>query len=139
MDERKELLEEFAQKFLDLGKFLDFSKYEIKTECQSSSIYLLKDSNNKYSLQLEIEWRECDCFLYLVRLENGKIPKEFFYAYKNGEWCRKYIEDIYSKKNSVYIEKSSMRYTKEFLECKFEFYAHLIQNNPKPIRKIIEE
>ena len=138
MDEKKELLEEFAQKFVELGKSLDFSECEIKTECQSSNIYLLKDSNNKYSLQLEIEWRECDCFMYLVRLENGKIPKDFFYVYKNGEWCRRYIEDIYSKKNSVYTEKSSMRYTNDFLEYKFEFYANLIQNNPKLIREIIE-
>ena len=139
MDKRKEFLEELAQKFFKLGKSLDFSKYEIKTECQSSNIYLLKDINNKYSLQLEIEWRECDCFMYLVRLENGKIPKDFFYTYKNGNWCRKYIEDIYSKKNAVYIEKSSMRYTKEFIEYKFEFYANLIQNNPQPIKKIIHE
>ncbi len=139
MDERKELLEEFAQKFLDLGKSLDFSKCEIKTDCQSSNIYLLKDSNNKYSLQLEIEWRECDCFLYLVRLENGKPPKNFYYTNEQGEWGRKYIEDIYAVKNPVYTEKVKLKNTWNFIECKFDFYVHLIQNNPKPIIEIIEK
>lgn len=138
MDERKELLEEFTQKFVELGKSLDFSKCKIKTECQSSNIYLLKDTNNEYALQLEIEWRECDCFMYLVRLENGKIPKDSFYAYENGEWCRKYIEDIYSRKNPVYTEKSNIKYTKEFLYCKFEFYSQLIRNNPQSIKDILD-
>ena len=81
MDERKELLEKFARKFVELGKSLGFSKHEIKTEYQSSNIYLLKDSNNEYSLQLEIEWRECDCFLYVVRMEDGELPKSFYYKF----------------------------------------------------------
>lgn len=138
MDKKTEILDELTQKFISLGNCLGFSKCKIKTECQSSNIYLLKDTNNEYSLQLEIEWRECDCFMYVIRLENGNIPKDFFYVYENDEWCRKYIEDIYSKKNPVYTEKSSIKYTKEFLYCKFEFYSQLIQNNPQPIKDILD-
>lgn len=135
--DKKELLERLTQRFIELGKSFEYSKSKVKSECQSSNIYLLND--NKYSLQLEIEWRECDCFLYVVQLENGKIPKDFYYSNSNGEWCRKYIEDIYVIKNSVYTENANLKNTSDFIEHKFDFYAQLIQNNPQPLKELLEK
>ena len=135
--DKKELLDKVTQSFVELGNFLGYSIVKEKTECYSSNIYLL-DDNKKYSLQLEIEWRECDCFLYVVRLEDGKFPKAFYYANENNEWCRKYIEEIYAIKNPVYTENGNMKNTSDFVEHKFDFYAQLIQNNPQPLKEILE-
>lgn len=134
---KKELLDKVTQSFVELGNFLGYSIMKEKSECQSSNIYLL-DDNKKYSLQLEIEWRECDCFLYVVRMEDGKLPKDFYYANENGEWCRKYIEDIYVIKNPVYIEYVNLKGTGDFIERKFDFYNQLIQNNFQPLKDILE-
>lgn len=134
---KKELLDKVTQSFVELGNFLGYSIMKEESECQSSNIYLL-DDNKKYSLQLEIEWRECDCFLYVVRMEDGKLPKDFYYANENGEWCRKYIEDIYVIKNPVYIEYVNLKGTGDFIERKFDFYNQLIQNNLQPLKDILE-
>lgn len=134
---KKELLDKVTQSFVELGNFLGYSIMKEKSECQSSNIYLLDDNKN-YSLQLEIEWRECDCFLYVVRMEDGKLPKDFYYANENSEWCRKYIEDIYVIKNPVYIEYVNLKGTGDFIERKFDFYNQLIQNNLQPLKDILE-
>ena len=136
MDTRKELLEDLTQRLLELGNSFNFSNLKVETECQSSNIYLLNGA--KYSLQLEIEWRECDCFLYVVQLDNGKIPLDFYYKKSNGEWCRKYVEDIYEIKNPVYKENTNLKNTSDFIKCKFDFYFQLLQRNPQPINRVLE-
>ena len=107
MVEEKELfLHDIVNEFQTLGEELFFSELLIKNERDITNVYLLRDASYKYALQLEIDWRECDIFLYIVYLKNGNIPNSNdIYVYTDGTWCRKYIEEIYSIKNPIYKDK----------------------------------
>lgn len=136
VEEKNLFLYEILNEFQTLGEELLFSELLIKNERDITNVYLLRDASYEYALQLEFDWRECDIFMYIVYLKNGNIPSSNdIYVYTDGTWCRKYIEEIYSIKNPIYNEKQSLRYTKDFIKYKFNFYYNLIKTHPDTIRR----
>ena len=85
---------------------------------------------NKHALQIEIDWQENNLFMYVVYLKNEVLPdKNVIYSYEEGQWCRKFLEEVYKTKRPQ-TKDSNRRYSLEHLIDCFEFYMKLINSNP---------
>ena len=68
----KIVLCQLAEKLQKLGESLGFGNHVIRTSSAMSEIYVV----NRHALQLEIDWRENDLFMYAVYLKDKKLPPE---------------------------------------------------------------
>ena len=121
----KTVLYQLAEGLQKLGESLGFSSRVIRTSCGVSEIYVV----NKHALQLEIDWRENNLFMYAVYLKNNDLPdQEVLYHYGDGHWCRKYLEELYLTKRPI-IKDRDRRYSSAYLFDCFAFYTDLINSN----------
>lgn len=125
--DRNRIINKVIASFRQFDKKFEFEQLKITTDHDITNIYLL----NGCALQIEILWREYDLFLYLVNIVEKEIPDNGIYNYDNGQWCRKYIEDIYKIKNPIYKSKKELRYTETFLDLKIEFYKQILFEKPE--------
>lgn len=120
------LLKEISMKFYEFIKKFGFSQPKIQSNSNSSKIYYLF---NKHALQIEIDWREYQLYMYIVYLKNEKLPPNgIIYSYKDGHWCRKYVEEIFL------IHPHTCSCTKkhnpeQILYDTLQFYIDIINNN----------
>ena len=122
----KTVLYQLAEGLQKLGEDLGFSNRVIRTSCGVSEIYVV----NRHALQLEVDWRENNLFMYAVYLENNSLPdKGVLYHYGDGHWCRKFIEEIYLVRRPI-IKGHNRSYSSAYLLDCFAFYADLINSNP---------
>ncbi|MBP3300207.1 MAG: hypothetical protein J6M34_01730 [Clostridia bacterium] len=123
---RNNIITDAANDLAQFAKAFGFSSPVIKNDGYTTKIYIIK----KHAIQFEIDWRELEIFMFVVRLLDNKIPpKNVVYQYENGESCRTYVEEIYQIKNPIY--KNTLRYTESFLSKKKNFYMQLIQSDPQ--------
>lgn len=128
------VLNKIIKSFCDLGNYLNIKVCpEITHDSYISDIYL---SDDPRTIQIEIDWREKNVFMYVVNIVGNTLPENVIYKYSDGTWCRKYIEEIYHVKNVVYANKK-IKCTDEFLYCLMDFYISLIKNNPNIIRSYL--
>ena len=121
----KTILSQLTEGLQKLGGKLDFIKPVIRTNSGVSEIYVV----NRHALQLEVDWRENNLFMYAVYLKNSVLPdKETLYYYDDGHWCRKYLEELYLAKRPT-IKDRDKRYSSEYLLDCFAFYTDLINSN----------
>ena len=121
----KTALYQLAEGLQKLGESLGFGNQVMRTNCGASEIYVV----NRHALQLEVDWRENNLFMYAVYLKNKDLPdKEVLYHYGDGHWCRKYLEEIYLVKRPT-IKDHDRRYTSAYLFDCFAFYTDLINSN----------
>ncbi len=120
------ILKQLSNKLYEIGRKFDLAELRVRSDRYSSEIYVI----NNHALQLEIDWRENNLFMYVVYLKNNTLPDEnVIYSYADGQWCRKYLEELYKTKR-IHQKDRSKRYSAEYLfEC-FDYYAKLIENNP---------
>ena len=131
---RKEIEKMIIEKYIVLGSEFNLFSIVVQTERDVTSIYI----KNTHALQLEINWRENTMFMYVVYLINGEIPQSnVLYQYNNGQWCRKYIEEIYGTNNPMY--KSQNRKKREFLFDLLDYYMTLIRSNPSLLNNLLIE
>ena len=120
------ILNQIADRLYEIGKPLGFSKPIVRSDRDISEIYMI----NKHALQIEIDWRENNLFMYVVYLKNDELPnKNVTYCYADGHWCRKYLEEVYDSKRPC-IKDPSVRYSTDYLFDCFEFYRKLIDGDP---------
>ena len=113
--------------FLDFGIEFGFRLHSVQESRYATAIYLNLDNN--YALELEIDWREYYVFMYIVHLRNNQIPPaDVIYSYSDGQWCRKYIEEIYRTKRPMLHKQ--IRYQPGFLFSSLEYCISIIRNNP---------
>lgn len=121
----KPVLDQLAEGLQKLGEGLGFNTRFMRTNCGVSEIYVV----NKHALQLEIDWRENNLFMYAVYLKNNGLPdKGVLYRYGDGHWCRKYLEELYLAKRPI-IKDRDRRYSSAYLFDCFTFYTDLISSN----------
>ena len=121
----KTALYQLAEGLQKLGESLGFGNQVMRTNCGASEIYVV----NRHALQLEVDWRENNLFMYAVYLKNNDLPdKEVLYHYGDGHWCRKYLEEICLVKRPT-IKDHDRRYTSAYLFDCFAFYTDLINSN----------
>lgn len=114
----------------ELGKSMGFSEPIIRSNKYSTEIYIV----DKHALQVEIDWKENNLFMYAVYLIDCKLPDDsVIYHYPNGHWCRKYLEEICSTKRPS-PRNSDRRYSFDYLLDCFNFYASLIGTNPELVK-----
>ena len=109
-----------------IGSKFGFQKIITQSSLGISDIYVM----NKHAIQLEIDWKENNLFMYAVYLKDNKIPDEkIIYYYDDGHWCRKYLEEIYNVSRQC-IKNQKDRYSTNYLFDCFGFYENLIKNDP---------
>lgn len=120
------ILNQLSDKLYEIGEKMGFSRPIIRSDRYSTEIYIIKN----HALQLEIDWQENNLFMYVVYLKNNELPdKSVIYSYEDGQWCRKFLEEIYKTKRPC-IKDHNRRYSLEYLFDCFEFYIQLISSNP---------
>ena len=121
----KMVLCQLAEELQKLGESLDFGNQVIRTSRGVSEIYVV----NRHALQLEVDWRENNLFMYAVYLKNNSLPdKGVLYHYGDVHWCRKYLEELYLAKRPI-IKDRNRRYSTAYLFDCFMFYTDLINRN----------
>lgn len=87
--EKKDVEKIALDKFSYLEKQMGLSRPIINRETWKTRIsYLGKETG----FEIELDWRELDAFVLLVRLEEGKLPKGYYVS--QGRKCRLIIEQI---------------------------------------------
>ncbi|MBO5726381.1 MAG: hypothetical protein J6S00_04905 [Clostridia bacterium] len=120
-------LNQLANNFCEFSEKLGFSNPIIRSDTYISEIYVL----NKHALQIEIDWRENELFMYVVYIRDNMLPnKNVIYNYDDGHWCRKFIEEIYKVKHPQ-VNKRQDRYSSEYLFNILQFYKKLIGDSPE--------
>ena len=136
---QEEIVQQMADKLYEIGKQFGFDRLEIRSPgWWGTDIYVI----NRHALQIEIDWRKNAVFMYAVYLKNGELPdKHTIYNYPDGQWCRKFLTEIYKTKITYpkkYVKDFKNRCSREFLFYCFDFYVQLIQNDPATLKAFFE-
>lgn len=119
-------LQELTDRLYKIGTALGFRKLRIRTNDRTTEIYLV----NNHALQVEVDWRENNLFMYAVYLKDNTLPdKSVIYRYKDGQWCREFLEELYKTKRPP-VKDKQRRYTEAYLFDCLTFYEKLIYSNP---------
>lgn len=112
------MLTQLEARFRALGTGLGLTKYRTRRVGQITELYLY----DRHALQMEIDWRENELFMYAVRLRDGKLPgSDVVYRYRDGSVCRTFLEEVYHAKRPA----QQSRREEHLLAC-LEFYEKLI-------------
>lgn len=127
------ILDELRGKFQEIGSRFGFSNTIVKSSGHYTDIYLV----GQHALQMEIDWRECNLFMYVVLLRDRKLPpQDVIYSYKDGHWCRKYLEEVYRTKRPR-APKPPLRYSQDYICAVFRFYSQLLENGGDVLRAFL--
>jgi hypothetical protein len=79
-----------------LGNFysLGFTKPRVTQEEWTTTLTLML---NNIALEIEIDWRDFDIFVLVVRLENGDLPSGYYVS--KGRPCRYHLQKVISDRN----------------------------------------
>ncbi len=130
MIKQADILNNLITSFSSLAKDLGFQKPIVINDRFISEIYSFDSVLKNYALELEIDWHEFNLCMFIVNIIDGKIPRDVIYTYDSGQWCRKYIDEIYHIKDPRF---NSKKHTEDFLYCKLDFYKNIIRSNPEII------
>ena len=131
---KEHIFNQLSERFCEIGKKLDLTGLIVRGDNYNSEIYI----KNNHALQLEIDWHENNLFMYVVYLKNNELPdKNVIYNYEDGQWCRKYLEEIYKTKRPQQKDRSK-RYSEQYLfEC-LGFYEKLIEKNSSVLQEFFK-
>ena len=130
----KQVLNRLTQEFYAFGKTMGYGEPIVKSKGTISEMYILGTP----ALQIEVDWHENNLFMYAVNIRYDRIPDEdVIYTYPDGQWCRKYIEELYRVKRPPVTDKNR-RYSPEYLYDCLEFYIKLIEHDPSVLKNIIK-
>ena len=122
---RDSIVKELMIKFSEFGTSLGFSKPIVRSCCNISEMYIVKN----HAIQIEIDWNEYDLYMYVVYLREQQLPSiNVVYKYDDGHWCRRYLEDLYQVKRN-YCNDRNKRYSSGYLFERFDYYINLVNSN----------
>ena len=78
-----------------------FSQPQMTQEKWSTTIAL---ALTKIALEIEIDWRDFDIFLLVVRLENGAPPEGYYVS--QGRPCRYHLQKVISDRKWIVDQKA---------------------------------
>jgi len=102
MSEQVEIEKWVTSQFAELTSY-GFSEPIIKREDWNTVIDWL---GTDIAIELELDWREFDIFLLIVRLEGGQLPQGYYVS--NGEPCRFHLQKII-KENGWSVALNEMK------------------------------
>ena len=129
-----QVLNRLVQEFYVFGKRMGYGEPIVKSKGTISEIYILGSP----AIQVEVDWYENNLFMYAVNIRYDRIPDEdVIYTYPDGQWCGKYIEELYRVKRPPVTDKNR-RYSPEYLYDCLEFYIKLIEHDPSVLKNILK-
>ncbi len=81
------------QKFAVLQSEYNFKPPKVKKEGWITRIDFIKGD---IAIEVELDWREFDVFLLIVRLEAGKLPQGYYIS--DGKRCRQHLLTLIKEK-----------------------------------------
>ena len=119
-----------TNRFRALGTALGLTNCRTRQVGQITELYLY----DRHALQMEIDWRENELFVYAVRLCDGKLPgSDVVYRYRDGSVCRTFLEEIYHAKRPM----QPNRREEHLLQC-LEFYEALIHRDSGVLLRFLD-
>lgn len=128
-DHQKQLESVVKRCFLFLTKKWGFSEPKIKHDRWTSTFsYLLED----IGIEIEIDWRDLDVYLLVVRLKNNALPEGYYIS--EGTICRVHLVNLIrelkwnvdKKLISLYKRTSKIKNPDE-LASKIELFSTLLK------------
>lgn len=89
-DQTNRIIEKIMALLINLYSY-GFSKPRLNQEEWSTTLTLMLTD---IALEVEIDWREFDVFVLVVRLENGEIPSGYYVS--EGRSCRLHLQKVIS-------------------------------------------
>ncbi len=89
MNQQDELKDYVLDHFLDLVDQYGFSSPIVSEENGMTRVDYIATN---LAIELELDWREFDIYVLVVRLEDGKLPKGYYVS--NGRKCRKHFVSV---------------------------------------------
>ena len=90
-----------TERFRTLGAALGLTSFDTRRDGQITELYLY----DRHALQMEIDWRENNLFMYAVYLKNNNLPdQEVLYHYGddtligNGKMILSFFCNLFDKK-----------------------------------------
>lgn len=130
--EKKDVEKITLDKFSYLEKQMGLSRPKISRETWKTRIsYLGKETG----FDIELDWRELDVFVLLVRLEEGKLPKGYYVS--QGRKCRLIIEQVLKDRFHVSLDemnkinqsiKKSKKRSVDIMVKRLDEYQNLLFN-----------
>ena len=119
-----------TNRFRALGTALGLTNCRTRRVGQITELYLC----DRHALQMEIDWRENELFVYAVRLCDGKLPgPDVVYRYRDGSVCRIFLEEVYHAKRPM----QPNRREEHLLQC-LEFYEALIHRDSGVLLRFLD-
>ena len=119
-----------TNRFRALGTALGLTNCRTRRVGQITELYLC----DRHALQMEIDWRENELFVYAVQLCDGKLPgSDVVYRYRDGSVCRTFLEEIYHAKRPM----QPNRREEHLLRC-LEFYEALIHRDSGVLLRFLD-
>lgn len=92
-NQKKRVLENIIALLVNLYSY-GFSKQLVNEEEWSTTLTLMLTD---IALEIEIDWRDFDVFVLVVRLENGSLPSGYYVS--EGRPCRHHLQKIIADQN----------------------------------------
>lgn len=95
MATKESILAELTRRFAELGRELGFSEPVVRDVAGwETHLFMLRKG---HALKMEILWTDAVVFVYVLRLEDGKIPTGYVdYVDPDGTWRMKSVLEIYN-------------------------------------------
>jgi len=120
MSQQDKLKNFVLEQFSDIVDQYSFSTPAIGEEKAMTRIDYL---GTNLAIELELDWREFDIYVLIVRLEDGKLPKGYYVS--NGKKCRKHFVNIVREQGwSLGNFKISKKIRREENDFKQDLVAH---------------
>lgn len=92
-DKKMRVVETIIELLVSLYAF-GFYKPQVSIGEWSTTLTLML---SEIALEIEIDWRDFDIFVLVVRLENGKMPSGYYVS--QGRPCRYHLQKIIAEQN----------------------------------------
>lgn len=87
-DRKNQIIKQILASLANLYSF-GFSKPQITQEDWATTLTLMLSN---VALEIEIDWRDFDIFVLVVRLENGNLPSGYYVS--EGRPCRYHLQTV---------------------------------------------
>lgn len=105
MNEKRSITELAATKFSSLVSEWKFREPLIQEEKWMTRLSFLHDIG--IAIEIEIDWRELEVFVLLVRLEHGSLPGGYYVS--NGRVCRKHLVNVLREQGWIALNRRERR------------------------------
>jgi len=113
MSQQKEITAFVLDEFSELVSRWGFQSPKVSEEDWMTRIDYIKGD---LAFEIELDWRDFDLFVLLVRLENGQLPSGYYVS--NGRKCRKHLNNVIREQRWGQVLPAPLRKTRDVADIK---------------------